>query len=43
MGWDLLNDENRILKVNNEELAIIGVQNWGTGRFPKHGDLKKPY
>ncbi|UZJ64989.1 metallophosphoesterase [Sphingobacterium sp. KU25419] len=41
MGWDLLNDENRILKVNNEELAIIGVQNWGTGRFPKHGDLKK--
>lgn len=41
MGWDLLNDENRILKVNHEELAIIGVQNWGTGRFPKHGDLKK--
>lgn len=41
MGWDLLNDENRILKVNNEELAIVGVQNWGTGRFPKHGDLQK--
>ncbi|AIM35555.1 DNA mismatch repair protein MutT [Sphingobacterium sp. ML3W] len=41
MGWDLLNDENRILKVDNEELAIIGVQNWGTGRFPKHGDLQK--
>ncbi|UIR58039.1 metallophosphoesterase [Sphingobacterium sp. SRCM116780] len=41
MGWDLLNDEHRTLKVNNEELAIVGVQNWGTGRFPKHGDLKK--
>lgn len=42
MGWDLLNDENRILKVNNEELAIVGVQNWGLGtRWPKHGDLKK--
>lgn len=41
MGWDLLNDENRILKINNEELAIVGVQNWGTGRFPKHGDLRK--
>ncbi|MBE8714095.1 metallophosphoesterase [Sphingobacterium hungaricum] len=41
MGWDLLMDENRILKVNNEELAIVGVQNWGAGRFPKKGDLKK--
>lgn len=41
MGWDLLMDENRTLKVGNEELAIVGVQNWGTGRFPKKGDLKK--
>lgn len=41
MGWDLLMDEHRILKVDNEELCIVGVQNWGTGRFPKKGDLKK--
>ncbi|MGJ1432115.1 metallophosphoesterase [Sphingobacterium spiritivorum] len=41
MGWDLLMDENRTLKVGNEEIAIVGVQNWGTGRFPKKGDLKK--
>lgn len=41
MGWDLLMDENRKLQVNNEEIAIVGVQNWGTGRFPKKGDLKK--
>lgn len=42
MGWDLLMDENRLLKVNNEELAIVGVQNWGSSsRFPKKGDLNK--
>lgn len=41
MGWDLLMDENRFLKVDSEELAIVGVQNWGTGRFPKKGDLRK--
>ena len=41
MGWDLLMDENRAIKVDNEELAIVGVQNWGTGRFPKKGDLNK--
>lgn len=39
MGWDLLLNENRALKVDNEEIGIIGVENWGTGRFPKHGRL----
>ncbi|WP_164111791.1 MULTISPECIES: metallophosphoesterase [Sphingobacterium] len=41
MGWDLLMDENRTLKVGNGEISIVGVQNWGTGRFPKKGDLNK--
>lgn len=41
MGWDLLMDENRSIKVNNESLSIVGVQNWGTGRFPKKGDIEK--
>lgn len=39
MGWDLLLNENRKLKVGNDEIGIIGVENWGTGRFPKHGRL----
>ncbi len=43
IGWDLLMDENRRIKVGNEEIAILGVQNWGTGRFAKYGDLKKCY
>ena len=41
MGWDLLLDEHRSIKVNNESIAVVGVENWGTGRFPKKGDLKK--
>lgn len=41
MGWDLLMDENRDLKIDNEEISIVGVQNWGTGRFPKKGNLEK--
>lgn len=43
MGWDILLNENRTLKVNGEELAIIGVENWGAGRFSKHGDLELAY
>ncbi len=41
MGWDLLMDENRTIKVGNDEISIVGVQNWGTGRFPKKGDIDK--
>src|SRR5690606_401768 len=41
MGWDLLLDENRTIKIGNEEIAIVGVENWGTGRFPKKGDIQK--
>ncbi|WP_262247324.1 metallophosphoesterase [Parapedobacter soli] len=41
MGWDLLLNENRKLKVGNDEIGIIGVENWGTGRFPKHGRLEQ--
>lgn len=43
MGWDILLNENRTLKVDGEEIAIIGIENWGAGRFQKYGDLKKAY
>lgn len=39
MGWDLLLNENRRLKVNGEEIAILGIENWGAGRFVRHGRL----
>ncbi|WP_316842664.1 metallophosphoesterase [Pedobacter gandavensis] len=39
MGWDLLMNEHRRLKVNGEEIGILGIENWGTGRFPKFGRM----
>ena len=39
MGYDLLLNESRRLKVDGEEIAILGVENWGAGRFVRHGRL----
>ncbi|MBC7915124.1 MAG: metallophosphoesterase, partial [Pyrinomonadaceae bacterium] len=41
MGFDLLLDEHRKLRVGNEEIGILGCQNWGAGRFIQKGDLEK--
>ncbi len=40
MGFDLLKNEHRILNLEGEQLAIIGVENWGKG-FKQKGDLAK--
>ncbi len=39
MGWDLLLNEHRRLKINGEEIAILGIENWGAGRFAKYGRM----
>jgi len=40
MGWDLLMNENRRLKVDGEEIGILGIENWGQlSRFPKYGRM----
>lgn len=42
LGWELLLNANRVVEVDGEPLAIIGVENWSTiGRFPRTGDLAK--
>ena len=43
MGWDILLNENRTVKVDGEEIAILGCENWGRGRFAKYGDIEKTY
>lgn len=40
MGYDLLMNEHRRLKVNGEEIGILGIENWGMGRFPKYGKME---
>jgi uncharacterized protein len=40
MGWDLLMNENRRLKIDGEEIGILGIENWGElSRFPKYGRM----
>lgn len=41
MGYDILMNEHRYVEVGGEKLAVIGVENWGKGRFQKHADLEK--
>ncbi len=41
MGWDLLLNENRTISVDQEQIAILGLENWGAGRFSKYGDMAK--
>ena len=43
LGWNLLNNENQVIEMGHEKLAILGVENWGTGRFPKYGELAKAH
>jgi predicted MPP superfamily phosphohydrolase len=40
LGWDLLCNENRRLKIGNDEIGILGVENWGAiHRFPRRGRM----
>lgn len=39
MGWDLLLNENRRLKIGNQEIGVLGIENWGAGRFAKYGRM----
>lgn len=42
MGWNLLVNQNHILEVDGEQIAIVGVENWGAkARFPKYGKLSE--
>ena len=40
MGWDLLLNESRFIEKEGQRLALVGVENWGSG-FKQEGDLGK--
>lgn len=40
IGFDLLLNESRFIKKGNNQIAIVGVENWGNG-FRQSGDLTK--
>tara|TARA_B100000795_G_scaffold66626_1_gene45623 strand:- start:3989 stop:5257 length:1269 start_codon:yes stop_codon:yes gene_type:complete len=41
IGFDLLLNENRKVKINGSAFNLIGVENWGAGGFSKYGDFQK--
>jgi len=42
MGFNLLNNDSVNIEKQGEQISILGVENWGAGRwFPKLGDLDK--
>jgi predicted MPP superfamily phosphohydrolase len=41
IGFKLLRNEGFRLQKDGQEIALIGVENWGLPPFPQYGDLKK--
>ncbi|MBE7175368.1 MAG: metallophosphoesterase [Mucilaginibacter polytrichastri] len=40
MGYDLLMNENRRIKIDGEEIGVLGIENWGAlSRFPRYGKM----
>jgi predicted MPP superfamily phosphohydrolase len=44
LGWRLLMNEHVLLERGGEQIAVIGIENWGAkARFPKYGKMDKAY
>ena len=44
LGWKLLMNEHVVLERNDEQIALIGIENWSNkARFPKHGRMDLAY
>ncbi len=43
MGYDILMNEHRMLELGGEKIAILGIENWGMGRFPKYGKMNEAF
>ncbi len=44
LGWRLLMNEHVILEKNNEQIALLGIENWSAkARFPKYGKMNEAY
>jgi predicted MPP superfamily phosphohydrolase len=44
MGWRLLMNEHVVLEKNNEQIALLGIENWSAkANFPKHGKMQEAH
>ena len=43
LRFDLLMNENRVIEQGGDRISILGIENWGGGRFAKYGKLDQAY
>ncbi len=44
LGWRLLMNEHVVLNRADEQIALLGIENWGAkGRFPKYGKMNEAH
>ena len=41
IGFELLRNEHRLIQRGNDQLALVGLENWGKPPFPQYGDLQQ--
>lgn len=41
MGWKLMMNEHVLLERDGQQIALIGIENWGARGFTQYGDMKK--
>lgn len=43
MGWHMLDNTHTFIKIGNDSIALIGVENWGEPPFKQYGNLDAAY
>ena len=43
LGFDLMMNENRFLKIGGDQIALLGIENWGGRGFTQYGKLDLAY
>jgi predicted MPP superfamily phosphohydrolase len=43
LGFNLLMNQHAVIERGGEKIAILGIENWGAGRFTKYGKLDQAY
>lgn len=44
LGWRLLMNEHVVLEKEGDQIALLGIENWGAkGRFPKYGKMHEAH
>ncbi|MDR2910175.1 MAG: metallophosphoesterase [Bacteroidales bacterium] len=40
-GFQILKNQNKVIKLGNDSIFLVGVENWGHSPFPQYADFEK--